>query len=65
MVEFPPLEPGTEAGLAGDEAGVLGGVDPGTGDPLSAEEAAMRPVDGPPGVNYDPGPGHLDDEEAR
>ncbi len=54
------LEPGADGGLGDEEADMLGEVDAGFGDTLSAEEAAMRVVDEPPGMNYDPDPGYLD-----
>ena len=54
------LEPGAEGGLMDDEADVLGEADAGLEDTLSAEEAAMRIVDEPPGMNYDPDPGYID-----
>ncbi len=54
------LEPGAESGLVDDEADVLGEVDAGLEDTLSAEESAMRVVDEPPGMNYDPDPGYVD-----
>jgi hypothetical protein len=56
------LEPGAEGGLGDDEADLLGEVDAGFEDTLSAEESAMRIVDEPPGMNYDPDPGYLDGE---
>jgi hypothetical protein len=65
------LEPGAEGGLADDEpdsvgeadsAGLVGEADTGLEDTLSAEEAAMRVVDEPPGLNYDPDPGYIDRE---
>ena len=54
------LEPGAEVGLGDDEADVLGEADAGLEDTLSAEESAMRIVDEPPGMNYDPDPGYID-----
>ena len=54
------LEPGAESGLMDDEADVLGEADAGLEDTLSAEESAMRIVDEPPGMNYDPDPGYID-----
>lgn len=56
------LEPGAEFGLGDDEADSIGEVDTGMEDTLSAEEAAMRIVDEPPGMNYDPDPGYLDQD---
>jgi hypothetical protein len=53
------LEPGGESGLTDDEADLVGEADAGFGDTLSAEEAAMRVVDEPGGMNYDPDPGYL------
>ena len=35
------------------------GADGGLEDTLSAEEAAMRIVEEPPGMNYDPDPGYI------
>jgi hypothetical protein len=46
-----------------DEADAVGEIDAGFEDTLSAEEAAMRVVDEPPGMNYDPDPGYVDDQE--
>ncbi|MDQ2826409.1 MAG: hypothetical protein M3Y04_05555 [Actinomycetota bacterium] len=54
------LEPGGESGLSDDEADLVGEADAGLEDTLSAEEAAMRVVDEPGGMNYDPDPGYLD-----
>lgn len=54
------LEPGAEGGLMDDEADALGEADAGLEDTLSAEESAMRVVDEPPGMNYDPDPGYID-----
>ncbi|MDQ6726517.1 MAG: hypothetical protein M3066_10190 [Actinomycetota bacterium] len=54
------LEPGGESGLTDDEADLVGEADAGFEDTLSAEEAAMRVVDEPGGMNYDPDPGYLD-----
>src|SRR5947209_15685961 len=58
------LEPGADGGLGDDEADSVGEVDVGLEDTLSAEEAAMRIVNEPPGMNYDPDPGYVDDEEV-
>lgn len=57
------VEPGADAGLADDEADAVGEVDAGFEDTLSAEEAAMQVVDEPPGMNYDPDPGYVDEQE--
>jgi hypothetical protein len=57
------FEPGAEYGLEDDEAALVGDVDVDLEDSLSAEEAAMRVVDEPPGVNYDPDPGYVDEED--
>ncbi|HEV2759356.1 MAG TPA: hypothetical protein VGV86_07270 [Acidimicrobiales bacterium] len=54
------LEPGADGGLMDDEADALGEADAGLEDTLSAEESAMRIVDEPPGMNYDPDPGYID-----
>jgi len=54
------LEPGTE-GLGDEEAELMGEPDMGLGLTLSAEEAAMRIVDEPGGMNYDPDPGYITD----
>ena len=54
------LEPGAEGGLADDEADVLGEANAGLEDTISPEESAMRIVDEPPGMNYDPDPGYID-----
>ena len=54
------LEPGADGGLMDDEADVLGEADAGLVDTLSPEESAMRIVDEPPGMNYDPDPGYID-----
>lgn len=56
------LEPGADAGLTDDEADSVGEAEPVVQDTLSAEEAAMQVVDEPPGLNYDPAPGYVDDE---
>jgi hypothetical protein len=56
------LEPGADGGLGDDEADSVGEIDAGMEDTLS-EESAMRVVDEPPGMNYDPDPGYVDDEE--
>ncbi len=54
------LEPGGETGLTDDEGDLVGEADAGFEDTLSAEEAAMRVVEEPGGMNYDPDPGYLD-----
>jgi hypothetical protein len=54
------VEPGTAVGLSDDEADILVQIDAGYEDTLSAEEAAMRIVEEPPGMNYDPDPGYVD-----
>ena len=56
------LEPGADGGPGDDEADMFSeaGFGFGFGDTLSAEEAAMRVVHEPPGMNYDPDPGYLD-----
>lgn len=59
------LEPGAEAGLGDDEADVLGEAEAGLEDSLSGEEAAMRIVDEPPGMNYDPDPGYVDPDDVH
>ena len=56
------LEPGDDGGLGDDEPDSVGEIDAGFEDTLSAEEAAMRVVDEPPGMNYDPDPGYVDYE---
>ena len=58
------VEPGADAGLTDDEADSVGEVDAGFEDTLSAEEAAMQVVDEPPGMNYDPDPGYVDEQEV-
>lgn len=58
------LEPGADGGLGDNEADSVGEVDMGLGDTLSAEEAAVQVVDEPPGMNYDPDPGYVDDREV-
>jgi len=55
------LEPGADDGLD-DEADLVGESDGGWEDTLSAEEAAVRVVDEPGGMNYDPDPGYVDRE---
>lgn len=59
------LEPGAEAGLGDDEADSVGEAEIGLEDTLSAEEAAMRVVDEPPGLNFDPDPGYVDHQEEN
>lgn len=55
-------EPGADDGLYDDEPNAIGDLDTETDDSLSAEEAAVRVVDGdPPGVTYDDSPGYLDE----
>jgi hypothetical protein len=54
------LEPGAAGGLGDEEGDLVGEIDAGFEDTLSAEEAAMRVVDEPPGMNYDPDPGYVD-----
>jgi len=54
------LEPGAESGLFDDEADLVGETDGSFEDTLSAEEAAIRVVREPVGMNYDPDPGYLD-----
>lgn len=57
------LEPGADAGLGDDEPDSVGEVDVGREDTLSAEESAVRVVDEPAGLNYDPDPGYVEEEE--
>ena len=57
------VEPGADAGLTDDEPDSVGEADAGFEDTLSAEEAAMQVVDEPPGMNYDPDPGYVDEQE--
>ena len=57
------LEPGAEGGLVDEGADALGEAAAGLEDTLSAEESAMRIVDEPPGMNYDPDPGYLDHDQ--
>jgi hypothetical protein len=57
------IEPGAEGGIADDEGDVVGEIDAGFEDTLSAEEAAVRVVDEPLGMNYDPDPGYVDEQE--
>lgn len=54
------LEPGGETGLTDDEGDMFGGSGAGLDEILSAEEAAMRVVEEPGGMNYDPDPGYID-----
>lgn len=55
-------EPGTDDGLYDGEPDAIGDLDTETDDSLSAEEAAVRVVDGdPPGLTYDAPPGYLDE----
>lgn len=54
-------EPGAEDGLVDNEADTIGDVDASRDDTLTAEEAAMRIVDDPPGVTYDESPGYLEE----
>ena len=56
------LEPGADGGLTDDEPDAVGEADVGLEDTLSAEEAAMRVVDEPPGLTYDADPGYVDSE---
>jgi hypothetical protein len=58
------LEPGAR-GLDDDEADSVGEFDARLEDTLSAEEAAMRVVDEPPGIHDDPDPGYVDDQDIR
>lgn len=57
------LEPGADGGLDDDEAASVGELDAAFEDSLSAEEAAVRVVDEPLGMNYDPDPGYVDEQE--
>jgi hypothetical protein len=57
------LEPGADGGLGDDEPDSLVEVVMGLEDTLSAEEAAVRVVDEPAGLNYDPDPGYVDDAQ--
>jgi hypothetical protein len=57
------IEAGADGGLEDDEGDVVGEIDAGFEDTLSAEEAAVRVVDEPLGMNYDPDPGYVDDQE--
>lgn len=51
----------SEDGFTDDEPDLVGELDA-DGEILGPEEAAMRIVDEPPGANYDPDPGYVDDE---
>lgn len=55
------LEPGADAGIGDDEADAVGETDIGLEDTLSAEESAVRVVDEPAGMNYDPDPGYVEE----
>ena len=66
------IEPGADGGIADDTGDLVGEIDTGDlvgeidagfEDSLSAEEAAMRVVDEPLGMNDDPDPGYVDDQE--
>lgn len=57
---FAVVDP-SEDGFVDEEADLVGELDP-DGEALGPEEAAMRIVDEPPGANYDPDPGYVDDE---
>jgi hypothetical protein len=57
------LEPGADSGLGDDEPDSIGEAAVTMEDSLGAEEAAMSIVDEPPGLNYDPDPGYVDDEK--
>jgi hypothetical protein len=59
------LEPGADGGLGDDEPDSIAEAGVRTEDSLSAEEAAMSVVDEPPGLNYDPDPGYVDDDEEK
>ena len=52
----------TELGVADDEADLVGVAESGA-ELLGPEEAAMHIVDEPPGANYDPDPGYVDDRD--
>jgi hypothetical protein len=53
-------EPGAEYDID-EEAALVGDEDAIIEDTLSAEETAMRVVEGPPGANFDDDPGYLSD----
>lgn len=55
------VEPGADGGLEDDESDNVGELDARLEDSLSAEEAAVRVVDEPVGMNYDPDPGYVED----
>jgi hypothetical protein len=52
-----------DAGGIDDEPDLVAELDDSPEDTLSAEEAAVRVVDDPPGANYDDDPGYLDTHE--
>jgi hypothetical protein len=60
---FTLYEPGADEGLVDTEADAIAEIDPGLDDTLAPEELAMRVDEEPAGLNYDPDPGYVDDQE--
>jgi hypothetical protein len=55
------IEPGNESGVFDDEPAMVADEDLLLDETVPAEEAAIRIVTDPPGANYDPDPGYIDD----
>jgi hypothetical protein len=56
------IEPGNEDGLLDDEPAMVADEDLLLDETIPAEEAAIHIVADPPGANYDPDPGYVQDE---
>jgi hypothetical protein len=57
------IEPGNEYGILDDEAAMIGEDELLLDETVPAEEAAIRVVAEPPGANFDPDPGYVEDED--
>ena len=56
------IEPGDDFGLVDNEPDMIADEDISLDEVVAPEEAAIRIVSEPPGANYDPDPGYVDDE---
>jgi hypothetical protein len=58
------IEPGNEDGVLDDEPAMIADEDLLLDETVPAEEAAIRIVrEPPPGANWDPDPGYIEDED--
>ena len=57
------IEPGNDEGVRDDEPAMVADEDLLLDETVPPEEAAIRIVTDPPGANYDPDPGYVEDED--